>query len=272
MYTNNNFELALADFISIQTVANDKDANSKGISFITNFLKPLGFVVTIEGESPFYQPVIVAKYNNSKSDKKVVLYGHYDVEKIKDTENWSTLPFELTEKQERYFCRGIADNKGVLMARLFAIKEMIESNEELPNILWIIQGEEEIEGKTPFEVIPKHYKDFGSKLYIEETGMYKDGKPLILYLPKTEKQPQFLNDLNEAIYMGEASFENRKLNKYSECPFLINIPEDGFYIAFGSNDGQCNIHQENESINKQKLKDHIQVFKKFMRWVNKANI
>lgn len=272
MDTNNNFESTLAEFIAIPTVANEKEANSLGISFITNVLKSLGFIISIEGESPFYQPVIVAKYNNTKSDKKVVLYGHYDVEKIKDSENWSTPPFELTENQERYFCRGIADNKGVLLARIFAIREMIESNEQLPNILWIIQGEEEIEGKTPFEVIPRHYKNFGSKVYVEETGMYKDGKPLILYLPKAEKQPDFLDDLNESIYNGEASFENRKLNKFSECPFLINIPEDGYYIAFGPNDGQCNIHQENESIDKQKLEDHIQVFRKFMRWVNKAEI
>ena len=152
--------------------------------------------------------------------------------------------------------RGLESNFSIVLGfeelRLFALKEMFESGEELPNILWIIQGEEEIEGKTPFEVIPKQYLDFGAKIYLEETGMYKDEMPLILFLPKNEKHPEFLDDLNQSIYMGQASFENRKLNKFSECPFLINIPEDSYYLAFGPNDSMCNIHKENESLDKQK--------------------
>ncbi len=268
----NNFQNALAEFIANPTIANNKEANQSGIDFVKQILSPLGFKITIEGESQYHQPVIVAKLTNSKSDKKVVLYGHYDVEKIKDWEKWNTPPFELTENKGRLYCRGIADNKGILLARLYALKEMFEANEEIPNILWIIQGEEEVEGKTPFNVIPKHYSDFGAKLYLEETGMFRDGTPLILYLPQTEKQPEFLNELNNVIYSGKAILENRKLNKYNECPFLINIPQDGYYIAFGPNDGFCNIHQDNESLDKTKLYEHIDVFKKFIRWVNKTSI
>jgi len=171
--------------------------------------------------------------------------------------------------------RGLESNFSIVLGfeelRLFALKEMFESGEELPNILWIIQGEEEIEGKTPFEVIPKQYLDFGAKIYLEETGMYKDEMPLILFLPKNEKHPEFLDDLNQSIYMGQASFENRKLNKFSECPFLINIPEDSYYLAFGPNDSMCNIHKENESLDKQKLINHQKTFKEFIHWIYTNN-
>lgn len=263
----------LRDFIAIQTIANDKDANQSGIDFVKGILKPLGFQITTEGESPYHQPVIVAKYTNEKTDKKVVLYGHYDVEKIKSWEKWETPPFELIEKDERFYCRGIADNKGILLTRLFAIKEMFEEDEDIPNILWIIQGEEEVGGQTPYEVIPKHFLDFGSKIYLEETGVYKDDKtPVIFHLPKTETPPTFLTSLNNAIYSGNAIFENRNLNKFSECPFLKNIPENGYYIGFGPNDGLCNIHKDNESLDKLNLKLHKDVFKKFIRWVNSTTI
>jgi acetylornithine deacetylase/succinyl-diaminopimelate desuccinylase-like protein len=267
-----NFQNELEEFIAIPTIAGDKEANQKGIDFVKQILIPLGFKITTEGQSLYHQPVIVAKFTNPKSDKKIVLYGHYDVEKIKDWEKWDTSPFELTEKNGRLFCRGIADNKGILFARLFAMKEMFESGEEIPNILWIIQGEEEIDGRTPFEVIPKHYADFGAKLYLEETGMFRNGTPLILYLPQTEKQPEFLNELNNTIFSGKAILENRKLNKFNECPFLVNIPTGGYYISFGPNDGFCNIHKDNESIDKTNLEQHIMVFKKFIRWVNKTTI
>ena len=132
----------LKDFIAIPTIANDRNANQSGIDFVQNILEPLGFEFKTEGESPFHQPVIVSKYTNVKSDKKVVLYGHYDVEKIKGWEKWNSPPFELVEKDGRFYCRGIADNKGILLTRLLAIKEMFEADEEIPNILWIIQGEE----------------------------------------------------------------------------------------------------------------------------------
>lgn len=258
----------LKNFIAIPSIANDNEANQSAIDFIINILSPLGFKITTEGNSPYYQPVIVAKYNNITSDKKVVLYGHYDVEKIKDWEKWDTPPFELVVKENRYYGRGIADNKGILLTRLLAIKEMVEKGETLPNILWIIQGEEEVGGETPFEVIPKHFADFGAKIYLEETGIYKNGKPVIFYLPKSEKEPDFLTSLNEEIYSSEAIVENRNLNKFSKCPFLHNIPQDGYYIGFGPNDGLCNIHKDNESLNIQTLTQHKDIFKKFIHWVN----
>lgn len=263
----------LKDFIAIPTIANDKEANQSGIDFVKSILKPLGFEFATEGESPYHQPVIVAKYTNEKTDKKVVLYGHYDVEKIKDWEKWNTPPFELIEKDGRIYCRGIADNKGVLLTRLFAVKEMFEADEEIPNILWIIQGEEEVGGQTPFEVIPKHFADFGSKIYLEETGVYKnDRTPVIFHLPKSETLPPFLESLNDAIYSGKAILENRHLNKFSKCPFLHSIPENGYYIGFGPNDGLCNIHKDNESLDKQNLEQHKDVFKNFIRWINVTTI
>lgn len=262
----------LQDFIAIPTIANDKVANQLGIDFVIQILAPIGFNITIEGDSPYYQPVIVARYNSPTSNKKVVLYGHYDVEKIKGWEKWNTPPFELVEIDDRYYCRGIADNKGILFTRLMAVKEMFEAGQELPNILWIIQGEEEVGGQTPFEVIPKHFTDFNSKIYLEETGIHKNGKPVIFYLPKLETKPDFLNRLNEAIYFGDASFENRNLNKFSKCPFLHNIPEGGYYIGFGPNDALCNIHKDNESLDKASLLTHKVVFKRFLNWINHTNI
>ena len=99
----NNFQEALAKFIAIQTIAGDKEANNSGIDFVKQILILSGFEVTTDGQSLFHQPVIVAKFTNSKSDKKVVLYGHYDVEKIKDWEKWNTPPFELTENNGRLY-------------------------------------------------------------------------------------------------------------------------------------------------------------------------
>ena len=71
---------------------------------------------------------------------------------------------------------------------------------EVPNILWIIQGEEEVGGETPFAVLPKYIPEFGARIYVEETGVQKnDGTPVIFHLPKSEATPFFLDGLNKAI-------------------------------------------------------------------------
>ena len=49
---------------------------------------------------------------------------------------------------------------------------MFEAGEQLPNILWVIQGEEEVGGQTPFDVIPKHFLAFNAKIYLA-AGKYK---------------------------------------------------------------------------------------------------
>ncbi len=262
----------LKEFIAIQTIAHDKQSNEAGILFIENLLTPLGFEITLEGNSKYHQPVIIAKHTNPKSDKKIVLYGHYDVEKIRKIDEWETPPFEVVEKENRLFCRGIADNKGILLARILAIEDIVKSGKELPNILWIIQGEEEVAGQTPFEIIPKHFENFQSVLYLEETGIYRKEKPVIFYLPKSDERPSFLNGMNKAIYNGEAAFENRHLNKFTTCPFLTNIPSNGYYLGFGPNDFSANIHRPNESMNKDNLFNHRLTFQKFLEWVSQTNI
>lgn len=268
-FTLNDFpgmEATLEKFIKLQTVAGNQQQNEEAIKFINQILIPAGFDVVVEGESPHFQPVLVARYSNPGTKSKVVLYGHYDVERIKSWEKWNAPPFELTRLDGRYFCRGIADNKGILLTRMLAITEMIQEGVSLPNILWIIQGEEEVGGDTPFKVIPKHFEEFNAKVYVEETGVNKDGSPVLFYLPQSSTIPKLVQKLNSDVFNGLAILENRSLRKFSACPFLTNIPHGGLYIGFGPNDPQCRIHADNESLDIGLLADHKKVFKKFISW------
>lgn len=262
----------LKKFIAIETIANDEKSNNQGIELVSDLLKSIGFSISIEGNSPYKQPVVIAKHINQNSTKKVTLYSHYDVEKIHREAKWNTNPFDLVEKDGRYYARGIADNKGILLSRIFSLIELKNNNEKLPNILWIIQGEEEVAGKTTFDVIPKHIQEFNSKIYVEETGVYQDNVPVIFHLPETKNRPQFIDDINNTIYEGKAIYANRHLNKFTKCPFLTNIPKDAYYVGFGPNDSLSNIHRDNESLSVENLVKHNEVFKNFIKWINKTEI
>lgn len=89
-------------------------------------------------------PIIYGEINSGKS-KTVTFYNHYDVQPEDPIEEWDTNPFKTVIKENRLFARGVADNKGNLIARICAVHAIQQVYGELPvNIKFIFEGEEEV--------------------------------------------------------------------------------------------------------------------------------
>lgn len=88
-------------------------------------------------------PVVFAD-RKGRSEKTLLIYNHYDVQPPEPLELWDSPPFEPTVRDGKLFARGASDDKGQLVARLFAIDALLVSLDELPcRIKFIIEGEEE---------------------------------------------------------------------------------------------------------------------------------
>lgn len=71
----------------------------------------------------------------------VLLYAHYDVQPPLDDEAWQSPPFELTERDGRWFGRGAADCKGNIMMHLTALRAL---GDDVPvSVKVIVEGSEE---------------------------------------------------------------------------------------------------------------------------------
>ena len=77
--------------------------------------------------------------------RTLLIYNHYDVQPPDPLSQWDTPPFEPTIREGKLYARGVADNKGNLMARIHAVEAWQEAVGELPiKIKWIMEGEEEV--------------------------------------------------------------------------------------------------------------------------------
>jgi acetylornithine deacetylase/succinyl-diaminopimelate desuccinylase-like protein len=91
----------------------------------------------------------------------VNLYNHYDVQPEDPAELWETDPFDVTERDGKLIGRGVADDKGALVARICAIEAYKAVRGELPlRVRMAAEGEEEV--GSPH--IPEFVDAFESRL------------------------------------------------------------------------------------------------------------
>ncbi len=88
-------------------------------------------------------PVIYAELG--KGQRTLLLYNHYDVQPPDPLDLWDSEPFDPQIREGVFYARGVADNKGDLLARLQAIEAYLATQGELPlKIKCFIEGEEEV--------------------------------------------------------------------------------------------------------------------------------
>ncbi|WHY59693.1 M20 family metallopeptidase [Cytobacillus firmus] len=103
-------------------------------------------------------PIIYAHLDSEK-EKTLTFYNHYDVQPEDPVEQWLSDPFKADIRNGQIFARGVADNKGNLIARICAVHAYQQVYGKLPiNIKFIFEGEEEV-GSPHLEYFAKQFPD-----------------------------------------------------------------------------------------------------------------
>ena len=108
---------------------------------VAGMLRKRGFATEI---MPTEGAPVVFGERKGKSDKTLLFYCHYDVQPPEPLELWETPPFKPSLRGGKLYGRGVGDDKGHIVSRLFAIDALLNEYGELPcNVKFIIEGEEE---------------------------------------------------------------------------------------------------------------------------------
>jgi acetylornithine deacetylase/succinyl-diaminopimelate desuccinylase-like protein len=171
----------------------------------------------------------------------LLFYGHYDVQPAPLEQGWRSEPFKALVKDGKIYARGVADDKGQLMAFVDGVIAAVESSRESKlelnyNIIILIEGEEEIGSPHMAELLSTYSEKLSADVAMVFDSDMQPETPQILLglrgmLGVTIKVKNADNDLHSGMYGGAVANPARELSK-----LLAGIVDDrgnvllpGFY-------------------------------------------
>ncbi|MDL5199957.1 dipeptidase [Streptomyces sp. ALI-76-A] len=112
--------------------------------------------------------------------RTVLLYAHYDVQPPLDEAAWTTPPFELTERDGRWYGRGAADCKGGVIMHLLALRALKADGGVPVHVKVIAEGSEEM-GTGGLERYAEQHPDLleADAVVIGDAGNFRVGLPTV---------------------------------------------------------------------------------------------
>jgi di- and tripeptidase len=164
--TNEQLVDSLAKLVSYRTVSSDPKCAlecRRGASYLRSVFKNFGATTEMLSTQHGCNPVILARFKGNpatRSTRKTILfYGHYDVVAAENrSRKWIVDPFAMEGIDGYLYGRGTSDNKGPIMAAIFACAELMSEQALGSDIVFLIEGEEE-SGSRGFEKAVRENKD-----------------------------------------------------------------------------------------------------------------
>src|SRR6188472_1621542 len=123
-------------------------------------------------------PAVVARRPAPHGAPTVLLYAHHDVQPVCDPADWDSEPFEPTERGDRLYARGAADDKAGIAAHLAAIRA---HGDALPvGVTVLVEGEEEVGSPTLQAFLDEHEDLLAADvIVIADSGNWDIGVPAL---------------------------------------------------------------------------------------------
>ena len=123
-------------------------------------------------------PAVIGEKRGPEGAPVVLLYAHHDVQPENDPAEWDSPPWEPTERGDRLYGRGAADDKAGIMAHVAALRVL---GDDLPvTVRLFIEGEEEVASATLPQLLEQNLDELRADvIVIADSGNWDIGVPAL---------------------------------------------------------------------------------------------
>jgi acetylornithine deacetylase/succinyl-diaminopimelate desuccinylase-like protein len=170
----------LKDLVRIESVSADPARAGevqRSAEAVATLFEAEGFEVRITSADGG-APAVIAHKPAPQGAPTILLYAHHDVQPENDHADWDTPPFEPTERGDRLYGRGAADDKAGIAAHLAAVRAL--ADDLAIGVTVFVEGEEEI-GSSTLGALLKEEADALSAdvIVIADSGNWDIGVPAL---------------------------------------------------------------------------------------------
>ncbi|MFD7706392.1 dipeptidase [Streptomyces sp. NPDC059786] len=174
----------LTELVAFKSVADfdqyPRSESEGAANWIADALRTEGFQDVAVLDTPDGTQSVYGYLPGPEGAKTVLLYAHYDVQPPLDEAAWATPPFELTERDGRWYGRGSADCKGGVIMHLLALRAL-KANGGIPvGVKMIVEGSEE-QGTGGLERYAEDHPELlaADTIVIGDAGNFRVGLPTV---------------------------------------------------------------------------------------------
>ncbi|MEV4864834.1 dipeptidase [Streptomyces ossamyceticus] len=174
----------LTELVAFKSVADfdqfPKSESEGAANWVADALRAEGFQDVALLDTPDGTQSVYGCLPGPEGAKTVLLYAHYDVQPPLDEAAWVSPPFELTERDGRWYGRGAADCKGGVIMHLLALRAL-KANGGVPvTVKLIAEGSEEM-GTGGLQQYAEQHPELlaADTVVIGDAGNFRAGLPTV---------------------------------------------------------------------------------------------
>ncbi|MET9770684.1 dipeptidase [Streptomyces sp. NPDC006415] len=174
----------LAELVAFQSVADPavfpRSECEGAANWVADALRAEGFTDVALLDTPDGTQSVYGYLPGPAGAPTVLLYAHYDVQPPLDETAWISPPFELTERDGRWYGRGAADCKGGFIMHLLALRALKADGGVPVSVKVIAEGSEE-QGTGGLERYAEAHPQLlrADTIIIGDTGNFRVGLPTV---------------------------------------------------------------------------------------------
>ncbi|GHE57870.1 dipeptidase [Streptomyces capitiformicae] len=174
----------LAELVAFKSVADfdqfPRSESEGAANWVADALRAEGFQDVALLDTPDGTQSVYGYLPGPEGAKTVLLYAHYDVQPPLDEAAWLSPPFELTERDGRWYGRGAADCKGGVIMHLLALRALKADGGVPVHIKVIAEGSEEM-GTGGLQQYAEQHPELlaADTIVIGDAGNFRAGLPTV---------------------------------------------------------------------------------------------